>query len=286
MCSLAARSDVTCKRTELPLAWRSSHPRRRPPRFRSGRNRSVRASVAPALSLSRGIAQEFTTLRGADAPDEKGAFAWSRRAAPSLLRFVLRGSDRPCGFARRPGVRIAHIGDVDVPEADRIAPDFRKRAEENGADLRCSSPARPMQQPIRGRWYFRFDGSCLRVVRRSKRLRRAHSIALLLRTETALSRERRGGHSRRGGDVVVGALWNPPYDRNPRITRRNVGLVRHRVLTRAASTRLTDAQRAPARPAVRWDQRVVPDLADQRPIPVHRAGIVETTQATLNESPA
>ena len=73
MCSLAARSDVTCKRTELPLAWRSSHPRRRPPRFRSGRNRSVRASVAPALSLSRGIAQEFTTLRGADAPDEKGA---------------------------------------------------------------------------------------------------------------------------------------------------------------------------------------------------------------------
>ena len=241
MCSLAARSDVTCKRTELPLAWRSSHPRRRPPRFRSGRNRSVRASVAPALSLSRGIAQEFTTLRGADAPDEKGACRVVPGAPPpSLLPFVLRGSSRHCQFARRPGVRIAHIGDVNVAEVGRIARDFRKRGEENGADLSVCSPARPKRQPIRGRWYFRFDGSCLRVVRRSKRLRRAHSIALLLRTETALSRERRGGHSRRGGDVVVGALWNPPYDRNPRITRRNVGLVRHRVLTRAASTRLAE----------------------------------------------
>jgi hypothetical protein len=37
MCLLAARSAVTCKRTGLPLAWGSSQPRRRPPRFRSGR---------------------------------------------------------------------------------------------------------------------------------------------------------------------------------------------------------------------------------------------------------
>ena len=68
--------------------------------------------------------------------DEREASRASHGALPlRLLRFVLRGSDRPCGFARRPGVRIAHNGDVDVPEADRVAPDFRKRAEENGADL-------------------------------------------------------------------------------------------------------------------------------------------------------
>ena len=51
----------------------------------------------------------------------------------------------------------------------------------------------------------------------------ADLIALLLRTETALSRERRGGHSRRCGDVLVGALWNPPYDPNPRTPQRRLG---------------------------------------------------------------
>jgi hypothetical protein len=55
----------------------------------------------------------------------------------SLLQVVRRGSGRPCRFTRRPGVGIAHIGDVDVdaPEVGRIARDFRKRDEENGADL-------------------------------------------------------------------------------------------------------------------------------------------------------
>ena len=38
MCLQATRSAVTCKRTRLPLAWRSSHPHRRPSRFRSGRD--------------------------------------------------------------------------------------------------------------------------------------------------------------------------------------------------------------------------------------------------------
>jgi hypothetical protein len=52
-----------------------------------------------------------------------------------LMLVVLRGGDRRCQFARRPGVRIAHIGDVDAPEVGRIARDFRKRGEENGADL-------------------------------------------------------------------------------------------------------------------------------------------------------
>jgi hypothetical protein len=48
---------------------------------------------------------------------------------------VLRGSDRPCQLARRLGVRIAHIGDVDAPKLGRISRDVRKRGEENGADL-------------------------------------------------------------------------------------------------------------------------------------------------------
>ena len=37
MCLLPGRSAATCKRTWLSLAWRSSHPRRRPPRCCSGR---------------------------------------------------------------------------------------------------------------------------------------------------------------------------------------------------------------------------------------------------------
>jgi hypothetical protein len=51
------------------------------------------------------------------------------------VEIVRRGSDRPCRFGRRPGVRIAHIWDVEAPEVGRIAQDFRKRGEENGADL-------------------------------------------------------------------------------------------------------------------------------------------------------
>jgi hypothetical protein len=57
------------------------------------------------------------------------------RAIARLVEVVRRGSGRPCQFARRPGVRIAHIGDVDAPEVGRIARDFRKRGEENGTDL-------------------------------------------------------------------------------------------------------------------------------------------------------
>jgi hypothetical protein len=53
----------------------------------------------------------------------------------ALSQLVRRGSDRPCRFGRRPGVRIAHIWDVEAPEVGRIAQDFRKRGEENGADL-------------------------------------------------------------------------------------------------------------------------------------------------------
>ena len=71
MCLLAARSDVTCKRTGLSLAWRSSHPRRRRPRFRSGRralvsssgarplHRRGRARVGAARSRCRGAAALF-----------------------------------------------------------------------------------------------------------------------------------------------------------------------------------------------------------------------------------
>ena len=49
--------------------------------------------------------------------------------------FRPEGKRPAVSIRRRPGVRIAHIGDVDAPEVGRIARDFRKRREENGADL-------------------------------------------------------------------------------------------------------------------------------------------------------
>jgi hypothetical protein len=54
---------------------------------------------------------------------------------PGVLQVVRRGSRRPCRFAHRPGVRIAHIGDVDAPEVGRIARGFRKCGERNRASL-------------------------------------------------------------------------------------------------------------------------------------------------------
>ena len=53
----------------------------------------------------------------------------------SRVEVVRRGSSRPRRFARRPSVRIAHIGDVDAPEVGRIVRGFRKRGEKNEADL-------------------------------------------------------------------------------------------------------------------------------------------------------
>ena len=68
--------------------------------------------------------------------DEREASSASNGALPlSLLRFVPRGSRRPCRLAHRPDVRIAHIGDVDAPEVGRIARDFRKCGEGNRASL-------------------------------------------------------------------------------------------------------------------------------------------------------
>jgi hypothetical protein len=68
--------------------------------------------------------------------DDSGESADGRRGPPAaVVEIVRRGSDRPCRFGRRPGVQIAHISDVEAPEVGRIAQDFRKRGEENGADL-------------------------------------------------------------------------------------------------------------------------------------------------------
>jgi len=52
-----------------------------------------------------------------------------------LPQIVPRGSRRTCRSGRSPGVRIAHIGEVDAPEVGSIARDFRKRCEGKGAEV-------------------------------------------------------------------------------------------------------------------------------------------------------
>jgi hypothetical protein len=58
----------------------------------------------------------------------------AREALPltdaKLLVLVLWGSERPCRFARRPGVRIARIGEVDAGGGRVIERDLRKADEE------------------------------------------------------------------------------------------------------------------------------------------------------------
>ena len=73
--------------------------------------------------------RDFPNGTNAEAPGIESAYRWH------AAEIVPKGKRAALSIRRRPGVRIAHIGDVDAPEVGRIARDFRKRGEENGADL-------------------------------------------------------------------------------------------------------------------------------------------------------
>jgi hypothetical protein len=64
-----------------------------------------------------------------------------RSVSLTLPSLVQRGSRRPCRLAHRPGVWIAHIGDVDAPEVGRIAEGFRNCGERNRASLSLWFPS-------------------------------------------------------------------------------------------------------------------------------------------------
>ena len=67
--------------------------------------------------------------------DENEVSRRPRQAGAEAAPFRPEGKRPALSIRPRPGVRIAHIGDVDAPEVGRIARDFRKCGEENGADL-------------------------------------------------------------------------------------------------------------------------------------------------------
>jgi hypothetical protein len=116
--SLELTADVAAGESEMTRRVRQQQPAAAP--AASNRGRVHENAVAPdrsAVSLLH-LAEQ--------APAEVvGAFS----------QLVPRGSGRAGRSGRRPGVRIAHIGEIDAPEVGRIARDFRKRCEGKGAGV-------------------------------------------------------------------------------------------------------------------------------------------------------
>ena len=99
--------------------------------------RAVVLAEAYARSPERFVRRVTRPTRAADRRlDQQARYEGGRSLNSTTKR--LTGLDRlrwPCRLAHRPGVRIAHIGDVDAPEVGRIARDFRKWGEGNRASL-------------------------------------------------------------------------------------------------------------------------------------------------------
>ena len=145
MCSLAARSDVTCKRTGLPLAWRSSHPRRRPPRFRSGRicegSRRRRADFRSA-TIETASSPGRLPAHGRPANTGRGRSAVRRACSPRRCSATCKRSAR-LALCSIPGRASAAAPARISCAQDDLQERGAERRPSPPPDWRCGSEAQP-----------------------------------------------------------------------------------------------------------------------------------------------